>query len=330
MHSPSTAALQGRLTALDGRGADRHDCRMPGTDDARRDHRLLLVSVGASAGFAVGSSVWGLLSGSSMIVFDGLYSFLSIGLSLLAVLALRVSRRGPSEDYPWGREAWEPLVIIVKALALGVLCLYAAVGAVQDLLAGGREVATGWALLYAVLATAAGVVVTLVLRLGGRSDLVRAEAAEWQGDTLLSVGVLVGFAIAEALVRTGRPDLAAYVDPAMVVAVSVAFLWVPVRLVSRALREILSMAPPAAVREDLQTRVDAVAERFALGESFVRASKVGSRLDIEIDFVVRADSPVQTVADCDTVRQHLHDRLAGLGEERSVVVTFTTDRRWAL
>jgi cation diffusion facilitator family transporter len=319
-----------QLTALDDRAPERHDCRMPRTDDARRDHRLLLVSVGASAGFAVGSSIWGLLSGSSMIVFDGLYSFLSIGLSLLAVLALRVSRRGPNEDYPWGREAWEPLVVIVKALALAVLCLYAAVGGVQDLLAGGREVATGWALLYAVLATAAGIMVSLVLRRGARSDLVRAEAAEWQGDTLLSLGVLLGFAIAEALARTGRPDLAAYVDPAMVVAVSVAFLWVPVRLISRALREILSMAPPAAIRDDLQARVDVVAQRFALDESFVRASKVGSRLDIEIDFVIGAESPVQTVADCDKVRQHLHDRLAGLGEERSVVVTFTTDRRWAL
>jgi cation diffusion facilitator family transporter len=303
---------------------------MPRTDDARRDHQLLLVSAGASAGFAVGSSIWGLLSGSSMIVFDGLYSFLSIGLSLLAVLALRVSRRGPNDDYPWGRQAWEPLVVIVKALALAVLCIYAAVGAVQDLLAGGRAVATGWALLYAVLATAAGVMVTLVLRRGGRSDLVRAEAAEWQGDTLLSVGVLIGFAIAETLVRTGRPDLAAYIDPAMVVTVSVAFLWIPVRLITRALREVLSMAPPHALRDDLQARVDAVAQRFALGESFVRASKVGNRLDIEIDFVVGADSPVHTVADCDKVRQHLHDRLGDLAEERSVVVAFTTDRRWAL
>jgi cation diffusion facilitator family transporter len=303
---------------------------MPGSDDAQRDRRLLLLSVWTSAGFAVVSSVWGLLSGSSMIVLDGLYSFLSIGLSLLAVLALRVSRRGPSEDYPWGREAWEPLVVIVKALSLGVLCLYAVVGAVQDLLAGGREVDTGWALLYAVLATAVGIVVTLVLRRGGRSDLVRAEAAEWQGDTLLGVAVLVGFAIAAALVVAGRPDLAAYIDPAMVVAVSVAFLWVPVRLVTSALREILSMAPPAVVREDLKARVDAVAERFGLSEAFVRASKVGRRLDIEIDFVVGADSPVQTVADCDKVREYLHDRLAGLGDECSVVVAFTADRKWAL
>ena len=38
----------------------------------------------------------------------------------------------------------------------------------------------------------------------------------------------------------------------------------------------------------------------------------------------------RTVADCDRVRQDLHDRLAALGHERSVIVAFTTDRKWAL
>ena len=66
-------------------------------DDAKlaRDQRLLMFSIWASAGFAVLSSVWGILSGSSMIVFDGFYSFVSIGLSVLAVLALRFSGAEP-------------------------------------------------------------------------------------------------------------------------------------------------------------------------------------------------------------------------------------------
>jgi predicted Co/Zn/Cd cation transporter (cation efflux family) len=52
-------------------------------------------------------------------------------------------------------------------------------------------------------------------------------------------------------------------------------------------------------------------------------------MDIEIDFVLGPESTVVTVADCDAVRSDLHERLAALGYERSVVVTFTTDRRWA-
>jgi cation diffusion facilitator family transporter len=249
---------------------------------------------------------------------------------VLAVLALRTSRRGADERYPWGREVWEPLVVVVKAVALAALCVYAVVGAVTDLLAGGREVSTGWALAYAVVATAGGIAVTLAMRRGGRSDLVRAEAAEWLGDTLLSVGVLVGFVVAVVLVAAGRPDIAAYVDPAMVVIVSLAFLRVPARLVAGGMREILEMAPPPETQAELETAVAAVREQFGLAESFLRASKVGGRVDVEVDFVVGEKSSVRTVADGDVVRQALHDRLAELGYERSVVVAFTTDRRWAL
>ena len=46
-------------------------------------------------------------------------------------------------------------------------------------------------------------------------------------------------------------------------------------------------------------------------------------------FVVGAESAIRTIADSDTVRQDLHERLAALGYDRSVVVTFTADRRWA-
>jgi len=307
------------------------------SDQAAGERRLLLFSVWASAGFAVFSSLWGILSGSSMIVFDGLYSFVSIGLSGLAVLALRFVRRGPDERFPWGREAAEPLVVILKAATLGALCVYAGVGGVVDLLGGGQEVEVGWAIVYALIATAASFTVGLVLRRGTRSeseqgpgkDLVRSEAAEWLGDALLSAGVLIGFLVALLLMSRGRSDLAAYVDPGMVVLVSAAFLVVPFRLVIGGMREMLSMSPPEEVQSRLREVVDDVGQHYGLRESFLRAAKVGGRMDIEVDYVVGPESSVVTVADCDAVRSDLHERLTALGYEKSVVVAFTTDRRWA-
>src|SRR5690349_3371518 len=265
-----------------------------------------------------------------MIVFDGLYSFASVGLSVLAVMALRFARRGPDDRFPWGREAAEPVVVIVKAGILAALCAYAAVQGVVDIVAGGRDVEVGWAIAYAALATVVGLIVGLVLRRGAGSDLVKAEAAEWLGDALLSALVLVGFVVALVLVRSGREDLAAYVDPAMVVLGSVVFLAVPVRLVVDGMRELLVMSPPAAVLDSLQSAVDEVRERYAFDDAVLRASKVGGRVDVEIAFVVGERSPVVTVADCDEVRSDLHGRLAALGFERSSSVSFTRDPRWAL
>ena len=295
-----------------------------------RDQRLLLLSVWVSAGFAVVSSVWGILSGSSMIVFDGLYSFASVGLSVLAVMALRFARRGPDERFPWGREAAEPVVVIFKAGILAALCVYAAVQGVVDIVAGGRDVEVGWAIVYAALATVVGLAVGVVLRRGAGSDLVKAEAAEWLGDALLSALVLVGFVAAAVLVASDRSDLAAYVDPAMVVLGSVVFLKVPVTLVIGGMRELLVMSPPTPVLESLQVVVESVRERYAFDDAILRASKIGGRVDVEVAFVVGSSSEVRTVADCDGVRSDLHDRLAALGYEQSVTASFTGDPRWAV
>jgi predicted Co/Zn/Cd cation transporter (cation efflux family) len=114
-----------------------------------------------------------------------------------------------------------------------------------------------------------------------------------------------------------------------VVLVSTAFLVVPLRLVIGGMREVMSMSPPEDVQSQLRAAVDEVGTRYGLEESFVRAAKVGGRMDIEVDYVVGPGSRVVTVTDCDAVRSDLHERLAVLGYEKSVVVAFTTDRRWA-
>ena len=295
-----------------------------------RDQRLLLLSVWVSAAFAVVSSVWGILAGSSMIVFDGLYSFVSVGLSLMAVLALRFARRGPDDRFPWGREAAEPVAVVLKAGILAALCVYAAVQGVVELVHGGREMAFDWAVAYAVLTAGVVLGVGLYLRRRAESDLVRAEADEWLADSALSAFVLVGFVIALVLDRTGHGDLAASVDPLMVVLGSVVFLRTPVRLITAGMREVLAMAPPPAVLDDVHASVEAVRERHGLGESVVRATKVGGRVDLDVVFVVGEDGRALTVPECDAVRADLVERLASRGYDRALTVSFTADRRYAV
>ena len=275
--------------------------RDDGAMTASKDARALILSVVASSVFAVGSLIWGLLAGSQMIVFDGLYSFVSVALSLLAVWALRAARSGPDERYPWGREIFEPLTITVKAMALAGLCLYAMVGGVGDLLGGGREIDAGWAVVYGIVATAVGVGVSLVLRRmsRGATDLVRAEAAEWMGDALLSVGTLAGFGIALALQLTGNDALARYVDPAMLVLTSAIYLKIPARLATEGLREVLTMSAAQPVREQVAALVGEVAREWALTTPALRLSKVGTRLDVDIVFLVEADSTARTVEEFD-------------------------------
>jgi cation diffusion facilitator family transporter len=300
------------------------------TQEHRRDSRTLVLSVVASSVFAVGSLVWGLLAGSQMIVFDGLYSFVSVVLSLLAVVALRAARQGPDERYPWGREVFEPLTITVKAAALAGLCGYAVIGGIQEIAAGGRQIDAGWAVLYGIAATVIGVGVSLALRRmsRGATDIVRAEAAEWMGDALLSIGTLAGFGVALGLQVAGRDDIARFVDPAMVVLTSAIYLRIPLRLFAEGLREVLTMSAGPALREQVTGLVEDVAREWLLAAPAVRLSKVGARLDVDIVFLVDAASTTRAVEQFDRVRAELADRLLATGLEPSLSVGFTADPRW--
>jgi cation diffusion facilitator family transporter len=291
-----------------------------------------MFSVLASSVFAVGSLVWGYFAGSQMIVFDGLYSFVSVALSLLAVWALRAARSGPDERYPWGREIFEPLTITVKAVALAGLCLYALVGGIGELFAGGREIDAGWAVIYGIVATLVGIGVSLVLRRmsRGATDLVRAEAAEWMGDAILSIGTMVGFGVAFALQLTGNDALARYVDPAMVVLTSAIYLKIPARLVAEGLREVLTMSAAPAVRDQANAIVEDIARRWGLADPVVRLSKVGSRLDIDVVFLVEAASTARSVEQFDEVRAEMEERLLASALEPWMSVEFTADPRWAV
>ncbi len=295
------------------------------------DERALKVSVIVSSVFAVVSLIWGWATNSQLITFDGLYTSAAVFLSLLGVRTLHTVAKGADARYPWGREIFEPLTIIVKAAALGGLCVYADVTAISELLTGGREIAAGWALIYGVTSFLTCLAVTLYLRrVKGKSELVRAEAAEWSGDAMLTGATLIGFVIAVVLTATGHHGLAAYVDPIMVILSSTAFLVVPAGLIRSGLREVLTMAPSEAVRGQLQQIVDDVCAQYRFAESFLRASKTGSRLDIEIFFVTDDRSLAQDVRQLDAVRQALHERLEPLGLDRAVTVAFTADRSWAV
>ena len=91
------------------------------------------------------------------------------------------------------------------------------------------------------------------------------------------------------------------------------------------------MSPPPDVLDRLRQIVDAVAAEHGFAESFVRASKVGGRLDVEVDYVVTGTSTAQTVHEFDAVRATLRDRFAAAaGQQPSMVVGFTADREWAI
>ncbi|MBA2948490.1 cation transporter [Streptomyces himalayensis] len=294
------------------------------TRSAQHEQRALRVSMAVSVALSVVALVWGLAAGSQVILLDGVYAILGLGLSWLSLHASRLSAAGPTPRFPFGRESLVPLVVGVQGLALLGTLVYAAVEAIRVILDGGSDVAAGGLAAYGVvsgLACLAGY--GYLVRRGPRSDLIRAEAAVWLAGAVTSLVIAVGGVVALLLGRTAWRGAEAYADSVLVLVSCVMLARLPVRMLRQAASELLESAPEPAVQQLIRDVVERVRAAEGLPEPVLRTSKVGHKLYVEVGFLVPPGR--WDVADEDRVRRTLRDGLAALPYEPWSVVEVTTD-----
>ena len=254
--------------------------------------------------------VWGIASGSQMILLDGVYAIIGIIVSWLLLRASSIAAEGPTTRFPYGRQAVTPMVIGVQGFVLLATLLYALVEAVFTIRDGGSEVNPGPAVAYAVATSVASLVFwAWIRRQAEGSDLLTAETTGWRVAAFRGVGMSVGFLVLWALTGSAWDGAAPYVDPVMVIITCAAFLSAPVRMVRTTVTELLEGAPEAEVQEPVLRAIRDVFREFEIDEPVVRMTKVGQRLYVEIDAEVRPDA---TVADEHRVRTTVRDRLGSL------------------
>jgi cation diffusion facilitator family transporter len=275
--------------------------------DPTTERRPLLRSIGLTGLIGVLGIIWGVVSGSQMILLDGAYALIGLVVSWLLLLASRLAGSEPGGRYPFGREAITPLVIGVQGFVLLATLAFAAFEAVTTIREGGSVVTAGPAIVYSTITTIASVVFWLWLRsVAGDSDLLIAEATAWRIGAMRGVGMLIGFITMAALVSSSRDEAAAYVDPVMVLITCVLFLAAPLRMVRTTILELLEGEPDPEIRTAVYDAVAAVAERHHIADPVVRTTKVGPKLYVELEAVVSGEV---TVAEQHHMREELRDLL---------------------
>ncbi len=291
------------------------------------EQRALRWSMAASGALSVMGVGWGIAASSQVILFDGVYGVLGLLLTWLAMIASRLVAGGATARYPFGREALAPLVIAVQGLALLGTCLYASIDAVLVIVDGGSDVSAGSAIVYAVISTVAVTGTWLfVRRRAHHSELLAAEAAQWMASAMLGAAMIVAFTAATVLSGGDGADAGRYVDPALVL-VSCAFLVpTPIRMVRTTVVELLEGAPPPEIADPVRLAVHGVRREFGLEEPYLRMSKVGRKLYVEVDFLVEGGE--WDVAAEDRIRRSLERRLAALPFDLWLNVELTGDPDW--
>ncbi|WP_289117939.1 cation transporter [uncultured Idiomarina sp.] len=299
--------------------------------DPELESQLLSLSVLASLLFTVSGIVVGLLTGSSVVLFDGLYSGISLLLSYLSLIAAKNVNADDSVSFPYGKSAIEPFLVGVKYLTLIVLCVYSAFAAAFDIAAGGTDVNIDVALIYSLISSVvcAGVYVYFKKASANlESDLVRSESYEWFLDTILSTGIFIGFVGALVLMRASMEEWVPYIDPTLVLVASLAFIATPLKGLIQSAKELIGFQPKGKLVKQLNRIVEEVERENDFDSSVVRIQKVGRTVFLEIDFIVRHDDFSVTVLRQDAIREKIHSQIIKLGYRWWLTVAFTKDEKW--
>ncbi len=299
----------------------------------KSEKNMLALSAIGALFFAVLGVAWGIIIDSSMIIFDGLYSLISLFLSVLAICVTRYINKSDFEKFPFGKWVLEPITVVFNSIVLTIMCVINFVNSAKEILAGGKVVDADLALGYSIISILGCLLVYRILAKNNKevaSGIVGAEINQWLMDTLVSVAVLVGFLICIILNKTSLSYFSKYIDPLMVLITSSIFIKVPVTTLIKNFKEILNRNADKDINDEIYTIVKDVEKEYNFEDSITRVSKIGKELRIEIDFVFNEKSKLNKLEEMDNVREYVYSNISNIKLDKWLNVNFTGDKKWAV
>ncbi|AWJ90235.1 cation transporter [Azospirillum baldaniorum] len=308
------------------------------------EQKVLRLSIAVTVLLAGAGILFGLLSGSFAIVFDGIYALVDASMTMVTLLVSNLiaastaalstggPRRGKlAERFTMGFWHLEPMVLGLNATLLIGAAIYALINAVGSLMTGGRDLAFDHAIVYAavtVLVAAGMAVFATRANRTVRSDFLALDAKAWIMSAALTAALLVAFVFGYLIQGTRLQWMSPYIDPAALALVCLVVIPIPVGTMRRALADILLVTPA-----DLKRHVDAVASDIVRrhGFSSYRAyvARVGRGRQIELFFIVPSGWPPRTLEAWDKIRDEVGAAIGGEGPDRWLTIVFTSDPEWA-
>lgn len=279
---------------------------------------------------ALGGLGFGFYSGSQSILFDGYFSLVAVMIKVLMYVIVRLVEQQTSDRFQFGFWHLEPMVLVIEGTFIFVIAGYAFINGLMGILGGGHPVEFGAAAVYAVLFTLLNSGFYLYVRHKNKtlkSRLVSYDNVSWLVDAMLSGGLLVSFLLACWLQSSEWADYSDYVDPLLLILLSVAMIPPAYHVLMPSMREVLGMAPEP-LDDRVRAKVAEAVERYGfIGyESYVQQN--GRARFIEIHIQLPESFPVESIKTLDRIRQEIADSLGKASPHRWLTVVFTGQEKW--
>ena len=243
-------------------------------DERRQANRAVGLSAIGLAVTGLAELLLALVTGSVGLLGDAIHNLSDVSTSAVVFLGFRLSRRPPTEKYPYGLERAEDLAGIGIAIVIWASAAFAGLESVHKLVEHGRTAHVGVGIAGAVLGIAGNqVVARYKLRTGQRinSATLVADARHSWLDALSSAGALAGL-VAVALGQS-------WGDPVAGLAVTAFIGHVGYEVTGDVLRRLADGVDPEVIN-----RAEAIAGSVpGVVHAHARARWTGRSLRIEVE-----------------------------------------------
>lgn len=295
------------------------------------ERRALWMSVLGALFFAGLGFGFSILTDSEAVLLDGFFSLIGFFMGLLSLRVARLVQGPDDEHFQFGYAAFEPMINTVKGLIILGVCAFAFASALGNALDGGSDIQAGWGVLYAGVATVGcftlAAIQLRVARTTG-SQLLAVDARSWLIDGLMSLVVALAFGVAYWLAGTGLAHLVPYVDPGLVMILTVLMIPVPIRIMVRGAGELLKVAPDSSIQTEIRSQVGAVLDEAGFHRWVMRMARVGREFWLLIHVLVVEGQEKSGVDALDQIRDRVHGAAAEVEPGMVVDVMFTAREEW--
>ena len=211
-----------------------------------------------------------------------------------------------------------------------IIVVYAFLNGMISLFSGGNAMNFGLAIIYALTFTFANMGYYLYVHRVNRklkSSLIHFDNMSWLVDACFAASLFISFGLAYLLERTQYAHYGVYVDPVILIILSLTMMPVALNILGPAVRQVLGMAPEG-LHEKVHEVMDDFMARYRFKDYVSSVQRYGKIAFIDIDILIPKNYPIQDVGDLDRIRDEIDKSLGGKSVRKWLTITFTTSRRW--
>lgn len=297
---------------------------------SQKEQFVLKISLYCAVILAIFGITYGIYIGSKAIIFDGLVAFLSTVLILLSVITSKFIYKEDDDIFQYGYMRFEPMVNLFKSLILLILCAYALINGIQEILDGGYEVKFDKAMLYSFFSMLLSIGIWLYTAYQAKilgSPLISVDSLEWFIDSVLYMGGFLVFGAVWLFDKESQTIWARYLDPALLVLLSMILAVMPLKVFIKNLADLVMVAPKD-MDDKIDTLLQNISKKYNFSDYDTHVAKSGRFFMIEVNILMGESFKIQNIDEMDLIRDEIEQGLDIPSYKIWLSVSFTKNPKW--